>query len=488
MCAVDTRELTLTKQPPKLDDLGSRTRVASGVETPLTALVNSLLHPLLATASLIACVVAYGEHFTGHYLLLAVLSFFISSQVFDKIDILVPWSSFHLTRLIRGIVVGWAIVAAILLFLAYATQLTENFQQEVMLTWFVVTPLVLLGGTKIARSFVRRAVVTGVIAKAAIVVGANELGRELAARLRRDLYSGVSVRGYFDDRRLDRLTGLDKAEVLGKVADAPEYVKRNGIDAVYIALPIAAQPRIIALINALRDSTASVYFVPHLFVFDLIQARVDSVNGIPVVAVCETPIFGVNAVVKRIFDFVMATLILAMIWPLMLVIAVGVRASSRGPALFKQRRYGLGGEEIMVYKFRTMTVQEDGSTINQARKGDRRVTAFGAFLRRTSLDELPQFLNVLGGSMSIVGPRPHAVAHNEQYRKLIDGYMIRHKVKPGITGWAQVNGFRGETETVEKMRKRVEYDLDYLRNWSVSLDSWIMVKTLITVWKDRNAY
>ncbi len=484
---MEAKELPLLTRRPALLR-GKLAAVSTGAETPLTALVNSLLHPMLATATLIACVYAYGEHFTGHYLLLTVLTFFIASQVFDEIDILVPWSSFHLTRLIRGIVVGWAIVAAILLFLAYATQLTDNFEQQVILTWFAATPLVLLAGTKLARSLVRRAVVRGVIARSAIMVGANDLGRELGSRLRKDLYSGVSVRGYFDDRRSERLAGLDATEVLGKVKDAPDYVRRNGIDSVYIALPIAAQPRIIDLINELRDSTASVYFVPHLFVFDLIQARVDSINGIPVVAVCETPIFGVNAIVKRVFDVAMATLILLLIWPFMAAIALGVRAGSPGPALFKQRRYGLGGEEIMVYKFRTMTVQEDGDRIAQARKDDKRVTSFGAFLRRTSLDELPQFFNVIGGSMSIVGPRPHAVAHNEMYRKLIDGYMIRHKVKPGITGWAQVNGFRGETETIDKMQKRIEYDLDYLRNWSVSLDMWIMVKTLITVWKDRNAY
>jgi putative colanic acid biosynthesis UDP-glucose lipid carrier transferase len=296
------------------------------------------------------------------------------------------------------------------------------------------------------------------------------------------------VRGYFDDRAQARLGTLDSSEILGSVNDAPEFVRRNGIDCVYIALPIAAQPRIVNLINALRDSTASVYFVPHLFVFDLIQARIDAVSGIPVMAVCETPMFGVNAVVKRVFDLVMSILILLLIWPLMLAIVIAVKVTSPGPAIFKQRRYGLGGDEIMVYKFRTMTVREDGDRIVQAQKDDKRLTSIGAFLRRTSLDELPQFLNVVAGSMSIVGPRPHAVAHNEQYRKLIDGYMIRHKVKPGITGWAQVNGFRGETETVDKMRKRVEHDLDYLRNWSVSLDLWIMVKTFITVWKDRNAY
>jgi len=488
MSIVDPKEFQLSQRPQPFAAEMGRGASSTGSETAVTALINSLLHPILATATLIVCVYAYGERFTGLYLLLAVLTFFIASQVFDEIDILVSWSSFHLTRLIRGVIVGWGIVAAILLFLGYATQLTESFSHEVILAWFAATPVVLLLGTKVARTLVRRAVVTGAIARSAVVVGANELGRELVNRLRRNFYSGISVRGYFDDRNPERLVGLDTQEVLGKVKDAAEYVRRNNIDCVYIALPIAAQPRIIDLINALRDSTASVYFVPHLFVFDLIQARVDAVSGIPVVSVCETPIFGVNAVVKRIFDLVMSTLILLLIWPLMAAIAIGVKLSSPGPVLFKQRRYGLGGEEIMVYKFRSMTVQEDGPTIVQAKKNDVRVTPFGAFIRKTSLDELPQFFNVLGGSMSIVGPRPHAVAHNEQYRKLIDGYMIRHKVKPGITGWAQVNGFRGETESVEKMKKRIECDLDYLRNWSVSLDAWIMVKTVFTLIKDRNAY
>jgi len=469
---------------------GSRRPVHNvpGGETPIAALVNSLLHPVLATLTLLVCVYIGDERFTGHYLLLAVLTFFIASQTFDQIDILSPWSSFHLTRLVRGILVGWAVTAAILLFLGYATQLTDQFDQDIVLWWFGVTPFVLLAGTKAVRTLVRRAVVTGSIARSAVVVGANGLGRELADRLSKDLYTGVSVRGFFDDRALGRLEGLPESQVLGKVKDVADFVKRNNVDCVYIALPIAAQPRIIQLINSLRDSTASVYFVPHLFVFDLIQARVDAVSGIPVVAVCETPLLGVNAVLKRIFDVVMGTLILAMIWPIMLVIAAAVKITSPGPVLFRQRRYGLNGEEIMVCKFRTMTVMEDGAQVVQATKNDQRLTKIGGFLRKSSLDELPQFFNVIGGSMSIVGPRPHAIAHNEQYRKLIDGYMIRHKVKPGITGWAQINGYRGETDTVDKMSKRIEYDLDYLRNWSISLDLWIMVRTVILVWKDRNAY
>jgi putative colanic acid biosynthesis UDP-glucose lipid carrier transferase len=228
--------------------------------------------------------------------------------------------------------------------------------------------------------------------------------------------------------------------------------------------------------------------VPDIFVFDLIQARFGNINGIPVVAVCESPFHGINRVTKRIVDIVFSSLILILISPLMLAIAIGVKLSSPGPVIFKQRRYGLDGEEIKVYKFRTMTVCEDGNNVRQAGKDDNRITRFGRFLRKTSLDELPQFINVLQGRMSIVGPRPHAVAHNELYRTQIKGYMIRHKVKPGITGWAQVNGFRGETDTLQKMKSRIEFDLDYLRNWSLSLDLWIILRTAGVFLKQDTAY
>jgi len=245
---------------------------------------------------------------------------------------------------------------------------------------------------------------------------------------------------------------------------------------------------LLKLLEELHDTTASIYFVPDIFLFDMIQARIDTVGGIPVLAVCETPFYGVNGLLKRASDLVLASVILVMIFPVMLGIAAGVKLSSPGPVLFKQRRYGLDGKEIIVYKFRTMTVMEDGATVTQAKPGDRRVTRFGAFLRRLSMDELPQFINVLQGRMSVVGPRPHAISHNEMYRKLIRGYMMRHKVKPGITGWAQVNGFRGETDTLEKMKARIEYDLAYLRNWSLRLDLAIVIKTIFVVLRKENAY
>jgi putative colanic acid biosynthesis UDP-glucose lipid carrier transferase len=242
------------------------------------------------------------------------------------------------------------------------------------------------------------------------------------------------------------------------------------------------------MLEALRDSTVSIYFVPNLFVFELVQARFDVIGGMPVVAVCESPFFGASSIAKRLFDIVVASLLVLLFTPVLLFIAVGVRLSSSGPVVFKQRRYGLDGHEIMIYKFRSMTVTEDGDTeYQQVTRGDGRVTRFGAWLRRLSLDELPQLFNVLAGSLSLVGPRPHAVAVNEQYRKLIPGYMLRHKIKPGLTGWAQVNGYRGG-DNLEAMRKRVEFDMDYLKHWSLVLDLWVLWRTAMVVWKDKRAF
>jgi putative colanic acid biosynthesis UDP-glucose lipid carrier transferase len=325
------------------------------------------------------------------------------------------------------------------------------------------------------------------LARTAIVVGANNLGRMFATRVSKDPYLGISLAGFFDDRAEERI-GLFGGDLLGTVEDVPDYVRRKGIHCVYIALPIAAQPRLLRLIKELRDTTASIYFLPDFFMFDLVAARFDYVTGIPVVAICETPFYGVNAVLKRAMDLLLGTLFLVLLAPVMLAIAIAIRLDSPGPALFRQRRYGMDGSEIVVFKFRTMKVAEDGASVRQAQRNDPRITRLGAFLRRTSLDELPQFFNVVAGTMSIVGPRPHAVAHNEQYRKLIPGYMLRHKVNPGITGWAQINGLRGETDTVEKMKRRVDLDIEYLNNWSPSLDLWIMIRTVGCIWKDGNAY
>lgn len=249
-----------------------------------------------------------------------------------------------------------------------------------------------------------------------------------------------------------------------------------------------AEARIRTLLDELSDTTASVYIVPDFFVFELLHARWISMGGLPAVSVFENPLFGLDGAAKRVADISLAIGVLVVLGIPMLVIAALVKLTSPGPVFFQQRRYGLDGREIRVWKFRSMRTCDDGAIVKQATKGDARITKLGAILRKTSLDELPQFLNVLDGSMSLVGPRPHASAHNEQYRSLIRGYMLRHKVKPGITGLAQVNGCRGETETVDKMEARVRWDHQYIRSWSMWLDIKILFRTLAVVWRQPEAH
>jgi putative colanic acid biosynthesis UDP-glucose lipid carrier transferase len=390
--------------------------------------------------------------------------------------------------LAADILSSWAVVVVLLLLLGWATRTADLFDSGAILAWAFATPAALLLTHRVAPAVLPRLLAAEGTERLAVVVGANEMGTRLAERIRTTPDLGIRFAGYFDDRGPGR-SGDEPGEVLGTIGHLAEYAKTHRVDLIYIALPMASQPRIIKLLDELRDTTASIYFAPDIFLSDLIQARMDTVAGLPVLAVCETPFYGVNGLVKRASDLVLASLILVLITPLMVAIAIAVKRTSPGPVLFRQRRYGLDGKEIVVYKFRTMRVVEDGPVVRQATRDDARITPLGAFLRRHSLDELPQFINVLQGRMSVVGPRPHAVAHNELYRKQIKGYMVRHKVKPGITGWAQVNGLRGETDTLDKMSARIAYDLAYLRNWSLRLDLQIVVKTVFVVLKgSKNAY
>ena len=322
-----------------------------------------------------------------------------------------------------------------------------------------------------------------------LVVGANASGLNFRNAILRKKFLKYNFIGFFDDREQERLPGLKRNELIGKLEDIHDFIKNNEVHEIYISLPMSSQPRVQTLVEGLKDTTVSIYFLPDLFTFDLIQAKFDSVAGVPVVCILETPFNGYSGVIKRISDIILSLIILSMIWPVMLAVAIAVKLTSKGPILFKQKRYGLDGQSINVYKFRSMNVMDNGDKIVQATKNDSRLTPIGGFLRSSSLDELPQFLNVLEGTMSIVGPRPHANAHNEHYRKIITGYMLRHKVKPGITGWAQVNGCRGETDTIDKMEARISYDLDYLRNWTLALDIKIVFMTVFKVLrKEGNAY
>lgn len=458
-------------------------RNASVLRAPLSlpALVEMFLDPLALILSLLGSALWYEDGVDARYVVLSLVVFSLSFPGNSRLN-LMP------RRVLRQTVVNWILISSILLFFGYASGYATSFPSDVIVCWLIAAPITQLTAHFIARHYLKRAAAVAENQKRVVVVGCNDIGARLAEQFDDSPFLGVRCLGFFDDRSRERLTQLQEHALLGRLKDLASYVKANGVDQIYLALPMASQPRILKLLDDLKDTTASIFFAPDIFLTDLIQGRLDYVAGVPVVAVCDTPFSGINGLIKRVSDLVLASLILLLISPLLAVIAIGVKLSSPGPILFRQRRYGLDGKEILVYKFRSMTVMEDGDKVTQATRNDQRITRFGGFMRRTSLDELPQFINVLQGRMSIVGPRPHAVSHNETYRKLIKGYMVRHKVKPGITGWAQVNGYRGETETVDKMEKRIEFDLEYLRNWSLGLDLWIIVKTVMVVARDRNAY
>jgi Undecaprenyl-phosphate glucose phosphotransferase len=455
-------------------------------DLPIVAFFKRLLDPFIIWASLILLTWVYDETFTGYYLVLIVVTFFISTYVYEQTAIYRNWRRGRLLAYIRDTLVGWSIVVIILILIGYAANFYPFYSERVILLWFVVAPLAL-----ISSHLIMRMIFAGMKAdkktRSAVIIGANDTSKKLIDHINEFPFLFINLRGFFDERNDSRIDdGFGPR--LGDLTHVVQYILKHNIDIVFISLPMSSQPRIKKLIDELPDTTTSVYFLPDIYIFDLMQAHVDKVGDVPVVSMVESPFTGLDGAVKNIFDFVVALLILIILLPVMLCIALAVKITSPGPAIFKQRRYGLNGEEIIVYKFRSMTVSEDGTEVKQAKKDDQRVTKVGAFLRRTSLDELPQFINVLQGRMSIVGPRPHAVAHNEFYRKLIRGYMLRHKAKPGITGWAQVNGFRGETEVLEKMQARVEHDLHYLQNWSVFLDLYIIARTVWVVLRRDNAY
>ena len=387
-----------------------------------------------------------------------------------------------------GVVGRWGLLLAIMLAVGYVTKFSEEFARRVVLSWAVLTPAILIVVTLGLNETMRRLLCHPGNFRRTVFAGFNEGSRALAERIGRSTELCMNVCGFFDDRGRDRLHVDGNVRILGRLNELAQYVRANAVEVIFIALPVRHVQRVADLIEQLRDTTASVYYLPDIVMYDLIQARSGSVEGIPVISMCETPFYGYRGIAKRATDIVLTSIILLLSAPLMLAIAALIKMTSPGPAVFRQRRYGLNGEEFAVFKFRTMTVVENGDTITQATADDRRVTPLGRILRRYSLDELPQLFNVLQGRMSLVGPRPHAVAHNEMYRRLIKGYMLRHKVRPGITGLAQVHGLRGETRTVEQMEARVRYDLEYLRSWSIFLDLKILAKTALRVLNDRAAY
>ncbi len=424
---------------------------------------------------------------SAQYLLLTAVSVFIFELLSAVKGIYRSWRMETLMAELSDVAAVWGVAILALVLIGFASKTSGDFSRVVLMTWAV---MVLLGLTTLRivfRSLLRAIRADGRNSRAVAFAGYGKASSKMAEHIASQPWMGLRVLGVFDDRSPQRL-GDSNLVLIGTLKELINRARSGEIDLVYVTLPMHAEQRIIELIDVLADTTVSVYVVPDIFVFDLFHAQWSTVGSLPVVSVFESPFYGINGGVKRLEDVVVGSLILLLIAPLMLCIALGIKLTSPGSVLFKQRRYGLNGEIVEVWKFRSMTVSDNGDRVVQASKNDARVTPFGAFLRRTSLDELPQFINVLQGRMSIVGPRPHAVAHNEEYRGLLHGYMLRHKVKPGITGWAQVNGWRGETDTLDKMKGRLDCDLAYVRNWSLGFDLKIIFMTLFKGFVGKNVY
>jgi putative colanic acid biosysnthesis UDP-glucose lipid carrier transferase len=459
-----------------------------GLTSFFVTLVNRAIPPAVALLALVLSALAYDQALTLPYQLLMLVTLLLAVLLFRGSGAWEPFARRNAWATTASVTVTWVVLFAILLMIGYATKTSELYPRSVMLTWFVVTPPAIVLGKLLAYRMFLPLARSAERGRRVVIAGANELGKTLAMRIKGDPGMDMQLVGFFDDRSADRLGELPDGRLLGGLTELPDYVRDQQVDVIFIALPIRNVQRVSELIDELFDTTVSIYFLPDIFVFDLIQSRATDIGGLPAIALCETPFYGPSGVVKRVSDIIISAALLVLLSPVLLLLALAIKLTSPGSVIFKQRRYGLDGEEITVYKFRSMQVSEDGEKVTQASRDDPRITPVGRILRRFSLDELPQLFNVLQGRMSIVGPRPHAVAHNEEYRALIKGYMLRHKVRPGITGLAQINGYRGETKDLEDMRKRVEYDLDYLRHWSLGLDLSIIFRTVMVVFGDEKAY
>lgn len=424
-----------------------------------------------------------------NYLMVLGLTVLLSSVVLSFFEIYqsVRGESFlnHVIRLIEAT----CALALILAGLAFFTKSGDAFSRIWFLMWMssALIFLVLFRCSLLLILHFMRS--HGLNERRVVIFGAGELGTKFAATVQQALWTGFRIVNFIDDNAATKPEKISGITVIQTPEHLSAYLKEEGIDELWLTLPLRAELRMKEILHDLRHHPITTRYVLDIFGLDLLNHSITDLAGFPVLNIHSSPMMGINRLAKAIEDRILAAFILVLISPLFLFISLGVKLSSKGPILFKQKRLGWDGRVIEVYKFRTMVEHNEASgNITQATVGDCRVTPFGRFLRRSSLDELPQFINVLQGSMSIVGPRPHALAHNEIYKEVIHTYMQRHTVKPGITGWAQVNGWRGETDTLNKMQKRVEYDLYYINNWSLTFDMKIIFLTLFKGFINRNAY
>ncbi|PRO71071.1 undecaprenyl-phosphate glucose phosphotransferase [Alteromonas alba] len=452
------------------------------------AFIYRLIDIFIIQICLIAASYLYLEKFDIKYFVLGLVSN-MAYLFFAELFVLYrSWRNGSFKEMVFYTVCSWALTLFPLFIFLFFTKQTEYFSRVVLGLWMVSTAILLCAWRGVFRQFLISIRRKGYNTRSVGIIGLTKRGIDLANEIINYPESGYKLTAVFDERdpvRLDHKY-IDRLE--GGIAEGVKMAQQGKLEILFVALPLTNKERIENILKALGDTTVDVHIVPDVFTFNLLHSRMGHVGEVQTISVYDSPMRGGYSIMKRMEDVFLSLSILAVIAIPMLCIALGIKLTSKGPVLFKQDRYGMDGKKIKVWKFRSMRVMDNGEVVKQATKGDPRITPFGAFLRRTSLDELPQFFNVLQGTMSVVGPRPHAVSHNEEYRKKVAYYMLRHKMKPGITGWAQVNGWRGETDTVEKMEMRIKYDLEYIRNWSIWMDFKIVIFTLFRGFVGKNVY
>ncbi|WP_062266324.1 undecaprenyl-phosphate glucose phosphotransferase [Endozoicomonas arenosclerae] len=426
-------------------------------------------------------------HPTGQQHAIAFLSIGIFWIIAESLTLYRSWRAHQFSELVFLTVSTWLMTCACVFTFAYFSDSLNNFPKQAMAYWSICSLGILIYwrlAFRLLLQFLRK---RNYNTRSAIILCATETGKHLAREIKKHKETGIRLIGFYDERNPSRLD--DDIELKGNIDDAVELAKSGNVDIVYVTLPMKAEERTHSIVDKLSNTTANVHIVPNFLIYNLLHSRWHCIGSTFTLSIYDTPAYGTNAFLKRLEDIILASLLLMICLIPMLLISLVIKLTSPGPVLFIQDRHGLDRRKIKVFKFRTMNVMENGPVIRQANKQDSRVTTVGRFLRSTSLDELPQLLNVLAGSMSLVGPRPHAVAHNEEYGSMIKSYMLRHKVKPGLTGLAQINGWRGETETIEKMQGRVLCDLEYINHWSLWLDLKIIFLTIIRgAFFHKNAY
>jgi putative colanic acid biosynthesis UDP-glucose lipid carrier transferase len=416
--------------------------------------------------------------------LCSILAFFLLAQM----GVYESWRGRPMFHMFGKIAVAWAVVLLIGLFFSFLIHHAGNVSRSWMLYWYAYGTLLLIANRIILYSTLRTMRRMGLNNKRVLIVGYGHTGREMHKRAAEQDWYGYAVTAiHADEHDLQHINdpAIDRIDALEGIHD---YVVKNQIHEIWITLPIAASARMQELQYLLRNALVDIRWFPDTIGVQMLSNRMMDFLGATAVDLNCPVSAGLGGLLKEVFDRVFALFALVMLIPLFIVIAILIKLSSPGPVLFKQPRLGLNGKKIWVYKFRSMKVHQEDGVVTQATRADPRITPLGAFLRRTSLDELPQFINVLKGDMSVVGPRPHALQHNDKYKDLLEMYMVRHRVKPGITGWAQIHGHRGETDTVDKMKKRVQFDLYYIKNWSFLMDLKIILWTTFKGWTGTNAY